>query len=103
MLLCDTGTYYIVVDTSSTELGTFTLLVSEDPSSTFTISSTISEVSCYSYSDGKINVSLAGGVSPYTYNWYDYNMQLISNNPLSFNITDSLENLSSQIVILFKL
>ena len=91
----DTGTYYIVVDaTSSTELGTFTLLVSEDPSSAFTISSTISEVSCYSYTDGKINVSLTGGVNPYTYNWYDYNMQLISNNPTSSYITDSLENLS---------
>ena len=68
--LCDTGTYYIVVDaTSSTELGTFTLLVSEDPSSAFTIASTISEVSCNSYTDGKINVSLTGGVNPYTYNW----------------------------------
>ena len=99
--LCDTGTYYIVVDaTSSTELGTFTLLVSEDPTSAFTISSTISEVSCYSYSDGKINVSLSGGASPYTYNWYDHNMQLISSNPLSFNITDSLENLSSNSYII---
>ena len=99
--LCDTGTYYIVVDaTSSTELGTFTLLVSEDPTSAFTISSTISEVSCYSYSDGKINVSLSGGASPYTYNWYDHNVQLISSNPLSFNITDSLENLSSNSYII---
>ena len=99
--LCDTGTYYIVVDaTSTSELGTFTLLVSEDPTSAFTISSTVSEVSCYSFSDGKINVSLTGGVSPYTYNWYDYNMQLISNNPISINITDSLENLSANSYII---
>ena len=90
---------YCVDATSSTELGTFTLLVSEDLLLR-TISSTISEVSCYSYSDGKINISLTGGVSPYTYNWYDYNMQLISNNPISFNITDSLENLSANSYII---
>ncbi len=94
--LCEIGTYYIVVDAvSSTELGTFTLLVSEDPTSSFTLSSSITDASCNSYSDGKINLSLNGGVAPYSYSWYDSNMQLISNSLLSSNSTDSLENLQA--------
>lgn len=94
--LCEIGTYYIVVDAVSfTELGTFTLLVSEDPTSSFTILSSITDASCNSYSDGKINVSLNGGVAPYSYSWYDSNMQLISNNLLSSNNTDSLDNLQA--------
>ena len=42
--LCDTGTYYIIIDaTSTSELGTFTLLVSEDPTSSFIVTSSITD------------------------------------------------------------
>ena len=60
--LCDTGTYYIIVDAvSPSELGTFTLIVSEDPNSSFNVTASITDASCNSYSDGKINVLLSGG------------------------------------------
>ncbi len=34
-----------------------------------TISPTIAHVSCYSYSDGAISLSLTGGISPYSFAW----------------------------------
>ena len=99
--LCETGTYYIVVDaTSTTELGTFTLLVTEDPSSAFTANTFVSNVSCNSGSNGQINTIISGGSSPYSYNWYDSNMLLISSNLSTVNLSDSLVNLGSANYIL---
>ena len=99
--LCDTGTYYIIIDAiSPSELGTFTLLVSEDPTSSFIVTSSITDASCNSFSDGKINVFLSGGEAPYSYSWYDNNSQLISVNSNSYNLIDSIENLQASNYIL---
>ena len=92
--LCDTGTYYIVVDAvSSSELGTFTLLVKEDPSSSFSSLDISHDVSCFGDNDGKINSIISGGFPPYTFNWFDDLMNPISSTVLTMNIEDSVDNL----------
>ena len=94
--LCESGTYYIVVDAATaSELGTFTLVVTEDPSSSFSSNSIITDVSCYSGNDGEINLSIYGGYPPYTYNWYSSSMIPISIVNNTNSIVDSIDNLSS--------
>ena len=98
--LCDTGIYYIVVDaTSPTELGTFTLFLTEDLSSTFSYTNNSIPTSCNGYSDGKIYSYISGGAAPFTFNWYDDNMTLLTSNN-SINYSDSLINLQAGIYFL---
>ncbi len=101
--LCDPGTYYIVVDAvTSSELGTFTLSLTEDASFSFNSQITTQDVSCANGNDGQINVNLLGngGEAPYTYNWYDINMNLIDSTILTTNISDSLFALDTGIYII---
>jgi gliding motility-associated-like protein len=68
--LCQTGTYYIVVDgVSANEQGTFTLLVEEDPSFTFSATINKTDVTCTGANDGKAKVTVSGGLPPYSYLW----------------------------------
>ena len=101
--LCNIGTYYIVVDaTNANELGTFTLSINEDPNFIFSSDISYSDVSCESGNDGSIYVSLTGngGVPPFNYYWYDFNMNPISSNTNTMNINDSLISLDTGIYIL---
>ena len=67
--LCETGVYYVVVDaTSTTELGTFTLTITEDPTSAFTNTNIVTDVSCNGGNNGQINTTVSGGFTPYNYN-----------------------------------
>ncbi len=73
--LCNSGTYYVVVDaTSPSELGTFILEINEDPGSSFSVVDSISdyngaEISCVGGNDGKFYAHINGGTPPYTYTW----------------------------------
>ena len=99
--LCETGIYYVVVDaTSPSELGTFTLTITEDPSNSFSATNVVTDVSCNAGNDGKINSIISGGFSPYSFSWFDANMIVLSSNPPSFFMEDSLENLSAANYIL---
>ena len=44
-----------------------TIIISEP--SAFVLNSTTTPVSCYGYTDGGANVTVSGGLPPYTYNW----------------------------------
>ena len=99
--LCETGVYYVVVDaTSTTELGTFSLTITEDPTSAFTNTNIVTDVSCNGENNGQINTTVSGGFIPYNYNWYTSTMSLFSTNPTSINIEDSLQNLTASDYIL---
>ena len=73
--LCTPGTYYVVVDANSpNEFGTFTLIITEDPSNTFSVIDSISSyngqnISCNGDSDGKFYAHVNGGTPPYTFVW----------------------------------
>ena len=92
--LCTPGTYYVIVDaTAASEFGTFTLEINEDPTSTFSVTDSISDyngedISCYGGSDGKIFAHVNGGTPPYTFMWSNG----LTNNTLNNN--DSIVNLS---------
>ena len=92
--LCSPGTYYVVVDAVNySDTGTFTLTITEDPSSTFMISDSISDyngqnISCLNENDGKIYVNLVGGSPPFNFSWSNG----IVNN--SMNYSDSITNLT---------
>ncbi|MEE2700059.1 MAG: gliding motility-associated C-terminal domain-containing protein [Bacteroidota bacterium] len=93
--LCDIGTYYVVVDAVlPTELGTFTLTITEDINNAFLSNVSATSVSCNGGNDGQINTSLNGGVGPYTFSWYDINMNQIGNSITTNNNIDSLTGLS---------
>ena len=91
--LCSAGIYYVVVDAVSySDTGTFTLTITEDPSSTFMISDSISDyngqnITCLNENDGKIYVDLVGGTPPFTFSWSNG----ITNN--SMNYSDSITKL----------
>jgi len=92
--LCSPGTYYVVVDAVNySDTGTFTLSITEDPSSTFMISDSISDyngqnISCLNGNDGKIFVNLIGGSPPFNFSWSN---GIINN---SMNYSDSIINLT---------
>ena len=45
------------------------VIVSEREDTSFAVSGVLKNVSCNSYNDGSINLSINGGTSPYTYQW----------------------------------
>ena len=68
--ICQPGTYYIVVDaTAASELGTFTLSITEDSSFLFRASTVKTDVQCFGADDGTATVRALGGYPPYTYEW----------------------------------
>lgn len=44
------------------------------------VNTTITDASCYDYSDGEVVLTITGGVQPYYFNWGDQN-QILLNNP----------------------
>jgi gliding motility-associated-like protein len=99
--LCDTGIYYVVVDaTSASELGTFTLNITEDPNSTFTTSFTTKDVNCNGGFGGSILANLGGGEAPYTYNWFFGSGGFINTTPITNIMEDSIINLSANNYVL---
>ncbi len=94
--LCDVGTYYVVVDaTLPSELGTFTLTITEDLNSAFLSSTSTTSVACNGGNGGQINAVLNGGVSPFTFSWFDINMIPIGSSNTTPNNTDSILGLSA--------
>ncbi|MEE2931542.1 MAG: gliding motility-associated C-terminal domain-containing protein [Bacteroidota bacterium] len=93
--LCDVGTYYIVVDAkTATDLGTFTLTLTEDLSSAFTLTTSVSDASCNGVNNGQITSTINGGINPYTFEWYDISMNSLSPPNVTANSSDSLLNLA---------
>jgi gliding motility-associated-like protein len=62
------GTYTVLI----TDLNNCSLIVPvqiTQPSGVLTINSTVTNVTCFGYNDGQINVTMTGGTAPYTYFW----------------------------------
>jgi|GEM_PF-875828 len=68
--LCSAGTYYVVVDGStSVEQGLFNLVIAEDPASGLNANVTKTDVVCNGQSNGSATANVSGGTPPYTYLW----------------------------------
>ncbi|MFH1321413.1 MAG: T9SS type A sorting domain-containing protein [Bacteroidota bacterium] len=83
---------YIVTVTDATGCSNFAVAtVSDQGGASVTISS-ITNVSCNGSSDGAINISVSGGITPYTYEWSNGNTSEdignISAGPYEVNVTD---------------
>ena len=101
--LCNSGTYYIVVDAvNSNDIGTFTLSLTEDANFSFSSEINIQNVTCASGNDGQINVNILGngGQPPFDYYWYDINMNTLDSSLFSYSLLDSLTFLDTGIYIL---
>jgi gliding motility-associated-like protein len=62
------GTYTVII----TDLNNCSLIVPiqiTQPSAILTINSNVTNVTCFGYNDGQINVTMTGGTAPYTYFW----------------------------------
>jgi hypothetical protein len=62
------GTYNLTVTDSRSCTATATATVGQ-PAAALTVPGTVTHVSCNGGSNGAINITAAGGTSPYTYNW----------------------------------
>lgn len=76
------GTYIVSAQDNNGCVSTDTLILTEPPLLTTTITARQS-VSCYGYHDGSATVSVSGGVSPYLYVW---NTTPVQNNATATNL-----------------
>jgi len=67
-----------------------TAFVVDQPSAPVSITSQITPVSCFGFTDGGINLSTSGGTAPYTYTWANQNFNLSLSTEDIFNVQASL-------------
>lgn len=88
-----------IIDANSCQL--IESIVITQPNAT-TITETITDVTCYGLSDGAINITVSGGVAPYTYMWNtgETNDSLLNltANSYSVTVTDSNACETTQII-----
>lgn len=87
----DTGMYIVTVTDSGGCNRTVTFSINQPPA--LSLSNTSLMVSCFGGNDGRINLSINGGVPPYSYNWSNknraQNLNGLSAGIFSVHITDS--------------
>ncbi len=70
----------------------------------FTVNSIVTNISCFGGSDGRIDLSISGGESPFTYNWSNgastENLTDISQGPYTVTVTDDLGCTATSMVTL---
>lgn len=68
--ICTPGTYKVIVDGAlANSQGTFTLLITDDPSALLSVNVTKTDVTCNGGNDGTATASPVNGTAPYTYSW----------------------------------
>lgn len=87
------GTYVLTLTDANMVEFVDTMIVSQPDPFVFTYME--SEPSCYGYSDGSIYLTVSGGVSPYSYFWYDNNSLLIGSNMELTNIKAGIYNVEA--------
>ena len=73
------GPYSLTV-TDSKGCFAFTGTMVNQPSNPLNAVPTITDASCYNYSDGEVVLNISGGTAPYTFSWANNN-QIVLNNP----------------------
>ncbi len=73
------GPYSLTV-TDSKGCFAFTGTMVNQPAAALNAIPTITDASCYNYSDGEVNLAISGGTAPYSFSWANNN-QIILNNP----------------------
>ncbi|PCJ82083.1 MAG: hypothetical protein COA57_13695 [Flavobacteriales bacterium] len=86
------GTYSVTITDSNLCSATFSVNVSNTGAPL--VIDSITSVTCYSYSDGVLSVSISGGTPPYTYSWNNGSTDLSQSNLTAgiytITVTDSL-------------
>jgi len=72
------GSYTLTI-TDAEGCTAFTGAVVNEPAQALTVTSVVTDASCYEYSDGEIVISITGGVQPYYFNWGNQNEILLNN------------------------
>lgn len=85
------GNYYLILTDANGCEKTKTFLI-EEPLFPIVINSLIDDVTCYGGNDGNINLSVSGGLSPYTILWNNgqnlFNLNNLSSGTYNANIID---------------
>lgn len=63
------GVYSVTVTDANGCTDTITEIMVDDPSALDVTATTVTDVSCYGFEDGAINITVTGGTSPYSYEW----------------------------------
>jgi len=68
--ICSPGTYKVVVDGAlANSAGTFTLLITDDPSALISVTVSGTDVTCNGLNDGTATANVTNGTAPFTYVW----------------------------------
>lgn len=72
------GIYNLTV-TDGKGCTSFTGTIVEEPTQALVVNTTIGDVQCHGANDGTIEITITGGVAPYSYNWGNQNEILLNN------------------------
>lgn len=72
------GIYSLTV-TDNNGCSAYTGAVVEEPADSLLVTTTVTDVTCYGYSDASVDISISGGTAPYSYNWGNQGQILMNN------------------------
>lgn len=72
------GVYNLTV-TDAKGCTSYTGTIVNEPNDSLLVAATVNDVSCFGYSDASVDITIAGGTAPYSYNWGNQGQILLNN------------------------
>ena len=94
---------YIITVTDATGCSNFAVATISNVGGATITTTLVTNVSCFGGSDGAINITVTGGIAPYTYSWSDGNtsqdISSLAAGPYEVNVTDNSGCVSTKSIL----